>query len=298
MNIVGSYILPISLFFIMFSMGLSLTFGDFRRVFVHRRGLVLGVLSMMLMAPLVGVGIAWFVAPTAALAVGFILLATCPGGMVSNLMTDISKGDLALSLSMTIVVSFVYIFIIPFYAYFALQLFMGEAMTIEVPLWDFIWRIFRLTLIPVMLGLLVRHYRPAFAIAVRNYVKAIAMGALLVAFVMILINTIPTLRENFWTLFWMTLGMNLAVVTIAFFIARAGRLNPPQTSAICNEHLIRQEGTAIYIAVAIVGSAEMSLPMIMNTPVALAVCIIVVMLMRKHIVAHARQEKLAVGGAA
>ena len=80
-NIVDSYLLPGSLWFIMFSIGLSLSTEDIVRVFKSRRPLIVGIVCMLLIPPLIGGALALLFAPTAALTVGFILLATCPGGM-------------------------------------------------------------------------------------------------------------------------------------------------------------------------------------------------------------------------
>lgn len=290
MNLIDDVALPGSLWAIMFSMGLSLTWQDFRRVFSERRALLVGVGAMLIVPPIVGIIVATKYAPTPELAVGFVLLATCPGGMLSNLMTDLSKGDLALSMSFTIAVSFIYIFTVPFYAHFALLHFMGQSREIDLPMLGFIGSIFSMTLVPVTLGVLVRRFKSELAIKLRGYIKIVAMIVLVGAFITILVDQVEVLRHNFALLFWMTLACNLIVVTAAFLLSKLARLNAPQTSAVCIEHLIRQEGTAIYIAVAIVGSREMSLPMIMNTPIGLVLCIIFVLVMRKVMTRH-RQEQ-------
>jgi BASS family bile acid:Na+ symporter len=292
-NIIDNILLPGSLWFIMFSMGLSLTIDDFRRIASNRRALIVGAGSMLLIPPIIGVLIATLFAPTPALAVGFVLLATCPGGMLSNLMTDLSKGDLALSLSLSVGVSAIYIFVVPVYAYLALHYFMGFSGAVEVPLGAFVWKVFSITLVPVTLGLAVNQLRPAVAAFLRGKLKLLATTVLVVAFVIILIDQVEVLKTNFWTLFWMTLGANLIVLAIAFSLTRATRLNPRETSAVCIEHMIRQEGTAIYIAVAVVGSREMSLPMIMNTPVALVLCILLVLAMRKYVNRYIAKENAA-----
>lgn len=282
MDLVGDILLPGSLWFIMFSMGLSLTLQDFRRVAVNRRGLIIGGSSMLVAVPLLGAVIALLFAPTPALAVGFVLLATCPGGMLSNLMTDIAKGDLALSLSLSIGVSFVYIFIISFYTYAATSYFLGLDAIIEVPFLGFMGKIFSITLLPVSLGVIVRRYRPALAIAGKPYVKWIATTVLVIAFLSILVDQLDTLKAAFGPLLFMVVLMNVLALSWAFGYCRVGKLKHNETVAVCIEHLIRQEGTAIYIAVSILGSKEMSLPMIINTPVALVICIAFVVAMRSR----------------
>jgi len=286
MTLIDDVLLPASLWAIMFSMGLSLTLADFKRIAQNRRALYVGIGSMLIIPPAIGLGLVLLFAPTPELAVGFILLATCPGGMLSNLMTDMAEGDLALSLSLSILVSMIYIVLVPFYAHFALINFIGVEQQVNVPLVDFIWKIFRITLIPASIGIIVRHYQPELALRAKGAVKLIGTGVLVIAFGFILVDQLPVLKEHFNSLFAITLGMNLLNLAVALLLATIFALNAPERVAIGIEHLIRQEGTAIYIAVSIVGSREMSLPMIMNTPVALALCIIFVLYSRRALTAH------------
>lgn len=273
MSLIGDVLLPGSLWFIMFSMGLSLTLSEFNRVFTHRKALILGMASMLFVLPVIGILAAFFLAPTAALAVGFVLLATCPGGMLSNLMTDIAKGDLALSVSLTFFVSLIYIFVVPFYAYAATTFFLGVDELVEIPLLESVWKVFSITLVPVTLGVIVRRYRPTWALAIKPAIKWVATTVLVIAFLFILRDQIETLKATFGRLFLMVVITNLAALFAAFFLSIAAKISESQRTAICIEHIIRQEGTAIYIAVGILGNSEMSLPMIINTPVALIICI-------------------------
>lgn len=281
MALLGNWLLPGSLVAIMASMGLSLTADDFRRVFQNRRALIVGVCSMLIVPPLIGLTLAVWVAPTPALAVGFILLATTPGGMLSNLFTDMAKGDLALSMSMTLLLSLIYIFVVPFYAHFALLHFMGLEADVNVPMGSFFWDIFSITLLPASVGFAVRAWRPEFAIWFKSWLKTAATVVLFSSFGVILFDQIPVLRENLGALFLITVALNLAIVVVVMAIVRFARLSRRENVAIGIEHLMRQEGTAIFIAVSIVGNNEMSLPMIMNTPVALCFVLLFVAIARR-----------------
>lgn len=287
MSIIDSILLPGSLWLIMFSMGLSLTTDDFRRIMSNRRAFIVGLISMLIVPPLIGTTMSVLFAPTPALTVGFILLATCPGGMLSNLMTDLAKGDLALSLSLSVVVSMIYIVVVPFYAHFALLYFMGVEEQIEIPMLGFIWKIFSITLIPASLGVLARALKPDIAIKVKGFAKMVGTSVLVIAFGFILVDQIPVLRQHFDSLFGITLAVNVMTLGAAMLLSKVMSLTPKERTAVCVEHMIRQEGTAIYIAVTIVGVREMSLPMIMNTPVALFLCILFVLFTRTSLTKRA-----------
>ena len=232
MELIDSIILPGSLWLIMFSMGLHLTLDDFRRVMTNRRALTLGMVSMLIVPPLIGIPIAIFFAPTPALLVGFILLATCPGGMLSNLMTDFAKGDLALSLSLSILVSMIYVFVVPFYAHFALVQFMDVDAQVELPMLNFFWKIFSITLIPASLGLLSNTLWPKLAAKIKTPVKLGGTLALVVAFGYILVDQIPVLVQYADSLFGISLAMN--VLTLASAIALSKAMVPPSfTGVLC-----------------------------------------------------------------
>ncbi|ALC13098.1 bile acid:sodium symporter family protein [Sphingopyxis sp. 113P3] len=281
MSLLGNWLLPGSLVAIMVSMGLSLTADDFRQVFRNKRALIFGVCSMLIVPPLIGVSLALTVAPTAALAVGFVLLATTPGGMLSNLFTDMAKGDLALSMSLTLILSMIYILVVPFYAHFALLHFMGLDADVQVPLASFFWDIFSITVLPATVGFAVRAWRPDFAIGFKRYLKNAATIVLFSSFGVILYDQVPVLRENLGALFWITVALNFIMVAVVMTIVRFAGFTRRENVAIGVEHLMRQEGTAIFIAVSIVGNNEMSLPMIMNTPVALCFVLLFVALARR-----------------
>jgi BASS family bile acid:Na+ symporter len=110
------------------------------------------------------------------------------------------------------------------------------------------------------------------------------------AFVVILVDQLPVLKRHFRDMAGITVAMNIAVLAAAWLITRITRLNQDERVAISIEHLIRQEGTAIYIAVSIIGSNEMSLPMIINTPIALVLCIGFVIYARRHLAGSSLEE--------
>lgn len=282
MALMGNWLLPGSLVCVMLSMGLSLVADDFRQVFRNKRALIIGLCSMLVVPPLLGLTIAFTLAPTPALAVGFILLATTPSGMLSNLFTDMAKGDLALSMSMTLLLSMIYVVVVPFYAHFAILHFMGLEADVEVPLASFFWDIFSITVLPAGTGFIVRALRPEFALWIKGHIKRAATIVLFTSFGFILFDQVPVLRQNLGALFWITVGLNVAMVAIVMTLIRFAGLRRRENIAIGIEHLMRQEGTAIFIAVSIVGNNEMSLPMIMNTPVALVVVLAFVALARRR----------------
>jgi bile acid:Na+ symporter, BASS family len=282
MQIVDHYLLPISLWLVMFAMGLSLLPADFRKLAANRRAFVLGLLSMLVLVPLVGVAIATSFAPTPALMLGFILLGTCPGGLLSNLLTSLSRGDLALSVSLSLSTSVIYIVTLPFIAHFAFEYVFGEARGIEVPFTSSVWEILRVTVFPIACGMLIRGWRQGLARLWLPAVRQIATFSLCVIFGLIVIDNLDTLRQSWGVVLAIMVGMNAANLVIALAVSWLGRLRRAERIAVTIEHLIRQEATAIFVAVSVLGRTDMSLPMIVNTFVGMAVCAIFIATLKKR----------------
>ena len=167
MAIADSYLLPWSLWLVMFTIGTGLKLRDFATILSGRRAFFLGLFSMLVLVPLCGTLLATLFAPTPELLVGLILLATTPGGILSNLITDIAKGDVALSVSLTLALSTIYVFTLPFIAHFALLFAFRKSQPIDIPFESSITHIMMVTLIPISCGMLAARLRPRWCAAPR-----------------------------------------------------------------------------------------------------------------------------------
>lgn len=132
-NILIALFLPLALFTIMLGMGLGRTPDDFKRILVDPKGGILGLIVQLMMLPVVGLILAGLFPLHPELAVGVIILAACSGGPTSNLMTYLAKGNVALSITLTAISSLITVFTIPLIVNGAMQLFLGEATTLQLP---------------------------------------------------------------------------------------------------------------------------------------------------------------------
>ncbi|NQV15496.1 bile acid:sodium symporter family protein [bacterium] len=149
-------ILPLSLVFIMYSLGLSLTTEDFKNVARQPKVFTVGIINQMLFLPLVAFGIILLFGISKEMAVGLMILSCCPGGVTSNIITKMAKGDTALSISYTAVISVLTVITLPVITGFSIHYFMGsEAPPINVLTLGI--TMFAITAIPVALGLLTHH---------------------------------------------------------------------------------------------------------------------------------------------
>ena len=131
MGLITDVILPLALAFIMFSLGLTLTFADFKQVFIQPKNFIVGMASQMILLPIVGLTLVllWGDSLSPELAMGVMLIAVAPGGVTSNILTSLGRGDVALSISMTAVTSLAVLITIPLFVGLSYELLMGAEHT-------------------------------------------------------------------------------------------------------------------------------------------------------------------------
>ena len=118
--------LPLSLIFIMFTLGIGLTSDDFVNLFNNPKAFFIGIINQMVILPIVAFIIISLMGINKEIAVGIMILASCPGGVTSNIITKLAKGDTALSISYTAVISLATIITLPMVTVFSLKYFMGS----------------------------------------------------------------------------------------------------------------------------------------------------------------------------
>ncbi len=192
MDILINVVLPLSLAIIMFSLGIGLTFGDFKRVLTRFHAFGIGALSQVVFLPIVAYIIVRMFGLTGEIAVGVMLLSFCPGGVTSNMIAKLAKGDVALSVSLTAVISLLGILTLPFLAAWSVTHFMG-ADAPEVNITSLAIKVFMITTLPVLIGVAIRHRATAFAMRIEPTLARIAT----VLFVIIIVAALASNWETF-----------------------------------------------------------------------------------------------------
>ena len=144
--------LPLSLIFIMFTLGVGLTIQDFKNIRHHPKALFLGLINQMIILPLVAFMILSIIKLPTEMAVGMMILACCPGGVTSNMLTKLAKGDTALSISYTALVSIITVFTLPLIVGLSMQYFMGSNAP-NINILSLGLTMFIITTVPVTIGL-------------------------------------------------------------------------------------------------------------------------------------------------
>ena len=239
-------LLPLSLAFIMFTLGLGLTISNFKNVMTYPKAFLIGIINQMIILPFVAFLIASIFNLPAHLGVGMMILACCPGGVTSNIITRFAKGDVALSISYTAVVSIISVITLPVIVSFSYQYFIGsQKETINII--DLGMQMFFITSVPVLLGLFVNSKYKSIADSIRLIADKISI-------ILFIVMVIVALTTN-WTLFvnhLEELGLSIsALIIIMLFIgfssARLLNINKPQSITLSIESGIQNATVGIAV---------------------------------------------------
>jgi bile acid:Na+ symporter, BASS family len=248
-NYLTDIMLPLSLAIIMLGMGLSLVPADFKRVFLYPKAASVGILNQIIILPLVGFLLVWlFGLDNPELAVGVMVLAACPGGPTSNLISHISKGDTALSITLTAISSLIAVITIPLIVNLALSIYMQQGDYVPLPVFDTIFKLTLITLLPVSIGMLIRNKAVGFAQRMNKPVKIIS-GILLVLIILAaILNNREIFVSSFQSVGPVALSLNAGMLIIGYLSARLLRLNRAQRITISVESGIQNGTLGITIA--------------------------------------------------
>ena len=253
------YLLPMAIAIIMVGLGLSLTPADFKRIIQYPKAMIIGLVTQMVILPLICLLIAQYFELSPVLAVGLMLLAAAPGGPSANLYSHMAGGDVALNVSLTALNSILSIFSIAWIVNFSLAYFMkAEAY---VPLqFQKVLEVCAMIITPICIGMWVRHRYPDFALRMDRPVKLVSGLFLAVLIILAGLKEIDHLMEDIQTVGAAALSFNLACLVVGYFLPRLFQLPPKQAVAISMEVGIHNGSLAIYIALSILNQGEMTIP--------------------------------------
>ena len=281
-------LLPLALAFIMLYLGITLRLADFQKVLQRPRALVAGLAGQLLLVPLLGFGLAWSLHLDPVMAVGLMVLAACPGGVSSGLLTHLARGDVALSISLTAVTSVAAVLTLPLVVEASMQFFMASGLGIEFPLVDMVRKIFLMTTLPVLLGMALRAWQPLRVARIEPVAGRVAT-ALFLAIILttfwdqrnVLLNHLPSIGPA-------SLLLNVLILAGAWLLSRQLGLLPRDRIAVVTECGLQNSALGIYVCVQLLHSPAMSVPSVVYALLMNGGALVFVVLMRIQPGAHGR----------
>jgi BASS family bile acid:Na+ symporter len=259
-DVLVNVILPLVLSVMMYTMGLTLVIDDFKRVGRKPKAFFLGAFNQMLVLPVSVFVIVSMAGLPPAFAAGFMILAACPGGITSNVMCYYARGDTALSISLTAVVSLVSFITLPLIVGYSIGHFLGPEKVVDFPTVRIAISLFFINVVPVALGMATLHFLPRVAVRIAPWFDR----ATVVLFIVVVIGAIRRNWElvvaNMAELGGISLAICAAMLLIGFLTARLLRLDKPQATAISLETGVQNAATAILVGGTLLGSEVLYLP--------------------------------------
>ena len=238
--------LPLSLVFIMFTLGLGLTPNDFVNLLRKPKAFFVGIINQMILLPITAFIIVSLMGITKEIAVGMMILASCPGGVTSNMITKLAKGDTALSISYTAVISVLTIITLPIITGFSMGHFMGA----EAPPMNLVslgLTMFLITALPVGIGLIVRSKNRTFADSFEITATKISTILFIIIIIGALLSEWNTFINNLTALGPAIIILMVVMITIGYNSSNWLKMNGPQAVTVAIESGIQNATVGITI---------------------------------------------------
>ena len=281
MGIVVDVFLPLALAFIMFALGLGLTGNDFLRVIRQPRDFFVGAFSQIILLPIIAFILVklWPISPE--LAIGVMIIAAAPGGVTSNILTSFARGDVALSISLTAIISLLSVITVPFIILTSVVLIENSSLDLNISLTNMAISMFLIVTVPVIIGMIFRKFASNVAIKFEPIAKKISA----VLFVIVLLGAILAEKDNVVTYFaqagLITLVLNVVMMIVAYYIAQLLASGTEQKKCITIECGLQNGTLAIFVATSIFGGGMYVIPAATYSLIMFGTSLIFVYLVRK-----------------
>lgn len=257
-SVLSNVVLPLAIVIIMVALGMTLTTADFRRVFTQRKQVLIGLLCQLVLLPILGFIVAGVFTLPAVYAISIILLAAAPGGATSNLIVHAADGDRALSVTLTAISNMLAWFTIPFLLGIAYTTYGSGTLDIDFPVADTMIQVAVLTVIPVIIGMAIRNWKPEFAEKTKRFSRIFAtifLFLVILALVIqnwdVIVNDGPRFAPAF-------IVLNVAALLIGYIVPKLVKIDEVQTVTIAIETGIQNSTVAITVALTILNNNEMA----------------------------------------
>lgn len=291
MDIVTDGFLPVALAIIMLSLGLGLTGADFARVARQPKDFLIGAVSQIVLLPAIALLLVtiWPIAPE--MAVGVMIVAAAPGGPASNILTAFARGDVALSISLTAVISLISVVTVPFVLALSYAHFMGEAAGSDFSVVGTAIGIFVVVAVPVLAGMLVRRFAANTATRIEPTARRVSAAL----FVLVVVAALVQERDQIVTYLAqagpVTLTLNLTMMLVAFAIARLVGAGPRQRIAITIECGLQNGTLAITAASVLFGGGLFVVPAASYSMIMFVTALLLVYGLRRKARAHGQFDR-------
>ena len=274
-------IAPISLALIMLALGMGLTIQDFTRVIKQPGDFIVGLICQLVFLPIIAFALVFILDVPVELAVGLMIIAAAPGGVTSNILTKFANGDVALSISLTAVISLLSILTVPFIIFKSIDLLNASANTNEISMIGISIKMFLVVTLPVILGMIIRRFANNFVSSNEKIIQTIS----LILFLIVLFGAIIQERTNIIPYLMkagtITFLLNIIMMLVGFYVGKFFATGIKQRKCISLECGLQNGTLAIFVATQIFNDVTYIIPAAIYSLIMFATSLIFVFLIKK-----------------
>ena len=240
-------IAPLCLAIIMFSLGLGLTINDFLRVIKYPKNFLVGFICQVILLPIIAFILINLITLTPEIALGVMIIAAAPGGVTSNVLTKFANGDVALSVSLTAIVSLISIATVPFIVFYSANFLEIEILK-EIAMNSIAIKMFFVVTAPVLLGMIIRKLKQDLVIAYESLFQKISIILFLIVFTAIWVEEWGEIMSYIKTAGLISIILNMTMIIIGFYVAKFLVSGIAQRKSISLECGLQNGTLAVYVA--------------------------------------------------
>ena len=253
-------IAPISLALIMLGLGLGLTGRDFLRVLNNPKDFIVGFICQLILLPVVAYIIVLIMDLPIEIALGIMIIAAAPGGVTTNVMTKFANGDVALSISLTAIISLISIFSVPFIIFKSADLLGATGMSANLTMTGIALKMALVVTVPVILGMIIRKFAVNFVTSNISIIEKITIILFLIVFAAILVEEKDNILNYFKQAGIAALTLNVVMIVLSYYIAKMFSTGIKQRKCISIECGLQNGTLAIFVATQIFSDITYIIP--------------------------------------
>ena len=253
-------IAPISLALIMLGLGLGLTGRDFLRVLNNPKDFIVGFICQLILLPVVAYIIVLIMDLPIEIALGIMIIAAAPGGVTTNVMTKFANGDVALSISLTAIISLISIFSVPFIIFKSADLLGAPAISSNLTMTGIALKMALVVTVPVILGMIIRKFAVNFVTSNISIIEKITIILFLIVFAAILVEEKDNILNYFKQAGIAALTLNVVMIVLSYYIAKMFASGVKQRKCISIECGLQNGTLAIFVATQIFSDITYIIP--------------------------------------
>ena len=277
---IAKQIAPIALAIIMFGLGLGLTPYDFKRVISFPKDFFVGFIGQVVLLPIIAFGLVQFINVPPEIALGLMIIASAPGGVTSNVLTKFAGGDVALSISLTAIISLLSIITVPFIVFNSASL-IGIEIIKEISMITVALKMFFVVTVPVFFGMIIRSLMTNFVISKTLFIQRTSIILFLIVFISIWVEEWDRLLSFITSSGLIALTLNIIMLFVGYFLAKFFASGIPQRKCISLECGLQNGTLAVVVATQLFNDTVFLYPTAAYALIMFVTSIFFVLLVRK-----------------